>query len=695
MKTKNRNKNFKTRLIRSTCFVAAGIVGASSIAAGIISQTSNDNASAADMSINRTGLNGIGENQIQVLSSKMSIDDAIVSTTGPIKKMRSKCYTVDEMENGTYDSERDSQVSYFSATENNCDTTNIVYDFGDSLSTGSHYVGDDGTISLTWSNAAHDADGNPYDVKMYVDNITIYNGIEAHHPISLLGLSEHAVRYATQERPASELSGSNYSLRIHNVGASYDVKVSIVNPGTNTPVSGKNTVYIMKDLDQPDGYTGGYGTTGSPTPYAESVTLIEGISGQVFIENNSVLNISDTVYGSDTRFSATIVTSTDSEIETSSVAFLGSASGFKYRWSGSDCGTAFGWIGSKKVITSTSGNYADKGKITVTDDEVLWKEDKKIVMTPDAGYKVSKVTVDGTPISFTPNANGVVEYTFNDVVSDHRIDVQFEPTTGYTLIVHHYLEGTEPPFSVADDVTKDGLTYDEHYTTEPAKNLDPKYELVKTPDNAEGDIKGNTEVIYYYRIVKGTVTVHHCKEGEDCSDPEPDPKVCAETGKKCEPLAEPEVSVCVRGDKVGIAPKTFDHYYLVDSPDFTEADCDTNPEDPKDPIIYHYGQNGTVEVRFCDKATGNCNLAPIETDEGKDGDISEICKPKTIAGYNLVDKNAEYDCFYSRDNNVVKIWYNKIINPITADNGIAGCIAGALGLVTATAGAIIYLIKRR
>lgn len=86
MKIKNRNKNFKTRLIRSTCFVAAGIVGASGIAAGIISQASNDNASAANMSVSRTGLNSIGENQIQVLSSKIDITNADIVTTGPIKK---------------------------------------------------------------------------------------------------------------------------------------------------------------------------------------------------------------------------------------------------------------------------------------------------------------------------------------------------------------------------------------------------------------------------------------------------------------------------------------------------------------------------------------------------------------------------------------------------------------------------------
>ncbi len=653
MKIKNRNTSYNSRLMRSLCLFAAGIFGAGGIIAAASVLTSRQSSYAANLTVVNDDFSSIGAAEVQFRPDEilMSKVDG-VELSGNLVKLSNANNAY--MPSGTADP-----------------TDFIAIKKTDSIA-GAKAV-------LHWDKAAVSADGTELNVEMILDNFDVVSSghtYENTNPDYNYLLTD----WTNPETNKALLHFSAYTSRVK-----FDVTTRVFTSGYTNPVD-KKTILRFVDLDNNDADCAG-------SVDHEGVTLIDGIAdGKIHLMQNARVQICNTDYGNNTRIVGTGPALNDPE--TGFAAYMNTGS-MKYRWTGSDVGTGVGFIDFSKVITSTSGNYADKGKITVTDNEVLWKENKKIVMTPDAGYKVSKVTVDDTPISFTPNANGVVEHTFNDVVSDHRIDVQFEPTTGYTLIVHHYLEGTEPPFSVADNVTKDGLTYDEHYTTEPAKNLDPKYELVKTPDNAEGDIKGNTEVIYYYRIVKGTVTVHHCKEGEDCSDPEPDPKVCAETGKKCEPLAEPEVSVCVRGDKVGIAPKTFDHYYLVDSPDFTEADCDTTPEDPKDPIIYHYGQNGTVEVRFCDKATGNCNLAPIETDEGKDGDISEICKPKTISGYNLVDKNVEYDCFYSRDNNVVKIWYNKISNPITADNGIAGYIAGALGLVTATAGSIMYLIKRR
>ena len=653
MKIINRNTNYNSRLMRSLCLFAAGIFGAGGIIAAASVLTSRQSSYAANLTVVNDNFNGIDAVEVQfrpdeILMSKVDS----VTLSGNLVRLSNANQAY--LPSGTADP-----------------TDLIAIKKTDSIA-GAKAV-------LRWDKAAVYPDGTELNVEMILDNFDVVSSgytYENTNPDYNYLLTD----WTNPETHKPLLHFSAYSSRVK-----FDVTTRVFTSGYTNPID-KKTILRFVDLDNNDADCAG-------SVDHEGVTLIDGIAdGKIHLMQNARVQICNTDYGNNTRIVGTGPAANDPE--TGFAAYMNTGS-MKYRWTGSDVGTGVGFIDFSKVITSTSGDYADKGKITVTDNEVLWKEDKKIVMTPDAGYKVSKVTVDGMPISFTPNANGVVEHTFNDVVSDHRIDVQFEPTTGYTLIVHHYLEGTEPPFSVADDVTKDGLTYDEHYTTEPAKNLDPKYELVKTPDNAEGDIKGNTEVIYYYRIVKGTVTVHRCKEGEDCSDPEPDPKVCAETGKKCEPLAEPEVSVCVRGDKVGITPKTFDHYYLVDSPDFTEADCDTNPEDPKDPIIYHYGQNGTVEVRFCDKATGNCNLAPIETDEGKDGDISEICKPKTISGYNLVDKNAEYDCFYSRDNNVVKIWYNKISNPIPVNNGIAGYIAGALGLVTATAGSIMYIIKRR
>ena len=501
---KNRNKNFKTRMMRNVCIFVAGIAGASSIAAGVFSRVSNESASAADMSVNSTGLNNIGENQIQVLSDKINVDSATtIITTGSIGKMRSKCYTETEMQNGTYDSERDSQISFYSATKNYCDTMNITYNFDGSLSAGSHNV--DGTVVLTWSNAAHDADGNAYDVKMYIDNIVVTNGTEARHPISIVGFADHTARYATQERSASELVGSNYSLPIYDLGASYDTLVRIVEPGTDIPVTGKNTVYIMQDLDQPDNYTGGYGTADSPAPYAESITLIDGVVGDVFVEADHILSVTNTSYGNNTHFSATEQTGIE-DMDRSSIAFLGNASGFKYRWHGSECSTPFGWIGSKTVTTSTSGDYADKGSITPTDNEVLWKEDKSIVVTPDPGYYVSKITVDGQEINFTPDPDtGKVVYTFDDVIANHTIDAQFAPYN-YKVTVRHYEIGTTTP--VADPVVSDNHHTGDTYTSQPA-DVDG-YRLVERPDPETVTFTDHDiEMIYYYAPV-GNITVEYC-----------------------------------------------------------------------------------------------------------------------------------------------------------------------------------------
>ena len=508
MKIKNRNKNYKARLLRNSCILAAGVLGISGATAGILSHISHGDAFATNQVIRRTGLNSIGENEIQMLGNTINLSNADIVTTGQVKKMISKCYTAAEIQNGTYDSERNSQVSYLSAIDGYCDSMNVVYDFGSSLARGTHSV--NGTISLTWSNAAHDADGNSYDVKMFVDNITVANGRTATRPISLMAHHEHAVRYATQEVAASGLTSTGYP-RIPDVGAYYDVTISVVNHGTSTPVTGKMTVYQMKDLDQADHYpdnenNGLYtNSDGSPKPFAEGVTLISGIDQEIFVGSNSSLNITDTHYGSNTRYSATRETD-DDEWELSSIAFRGDASGFKYRWHGSDCGTAFGWIGSKKVTTSTSGTYKNNGKITPTDNEVLWKEDKSIVVTPDPGYYVSKITVDGQEINFTPDPDtGKVVYTFDDVIANHTIDAQFAPYN-YKVTVRHYKEGTTTP--VADPVVSDNHHAGDTYTSQPA-DVDG-YRLVERPDPETVTFTDrDIEMIYYYAPV-GNITVEYC-----------------------------------------------------------------------------------------------------------------------------------------------------------------------------------------
>ena len=77
--------------------------------------------------------------------------------------------------------------------------------------------------------------------------------------------------------------------------------------------------------------------------------------------------------------------------------------------------------------------------------------------------------------------------------------------------VHYYKEGTTE--KVSEDVTIPGKV-DDKYTTVPASDVESKYELVATPDNATGTMtEDRITVIYYYRLKDTSVLVHHYLEG--------------------------------------------------------------------------------------------------------------------------------------------------------------------------------------
>ena len=80
------------------------------------------------------------------------------------------------------------------------------------------------------------------------------------------------------------------------------------------------------------------------------------------------------------------------------------------------------------------------------------------------------------------------------------------------LIIHHYLEGTEEivPGSESEQLVEEYAKGTE-YTTKPAIDIDPKYELVEMPSNSSGTLtESETVVTYYYRIKDSAgVVVHH------------------------------------------------------------------------------------------------------------------------------------------------------------------------------------------
>ena len=72
------------------------------------------------------------------------------------------------------------------------------------------------------------------------------------------------------------------------------------------------------------------------------------------------------------------------------------------------------------TISVAGGTASHSGTVQVNDGD-----DLSITFTPNSGYKLKSVTVDGSPANLTGNS-----YTFTDVTSDHTIAVVYEKDSG-------------------------------------------------------------------------------------------------------------------------------------------------------------------------------------------------------------------------------------------------------------------------
>ncbi len=138
---------------------------------------------------------------------------------------------------------------------------------------------------------------------------------------------------------------------------------------------------------------------------------------------------------------------------------------------------------------------------------------KEIVITPEEGYKILKITVNGEEIDFVPEEDGsVILDKFVNMTSDKHVVVQFSNTVS-TVIVHHYKDGTEE--KLAEDETLTG-EIGTNYTTAPKDIADYEVVIEKLPSNASGQYTEDVqEVIYYYKQAPAKFIVHHYLEGTE------------------------------------------------------------------------------------------------------------------------------------------------------------------------------------
>ena len=157
--------------------------------------------------------------------------------------------------------------------------------------------------------------------------------------------------------------------------------------------------------------------------------------------------------------------------------------------------------------------YSLNGSITdISTSDVDWKtleeleinsnSNKEIKITPDAGFKITKVLVNEEEINLNINPDGSMDLPkFENITEDKFIRAEFGNNVGYVK-VNHYKKDTNEKLAESETLVGN---YRDNYTTSPA--IIKGYELERNvagdfvkPTNATGTFTtDDIEVNYYYQ----------------------------------------------------------------------------------------------------------------------------------------------------------------------------------------------------
>ena len=146
---------------------------------------------------------------------------------------------------------------------------------------------------------------------------------------------------------------------------------------------------------------------------------------------------------------------------------------------------------------------------------------KPLILTPNAGYKVSAITINGNQVSFTVNPDGTVELPkFENMTEDKEIVVSFVPAIG-KVITHHYIQGTTEKLhddiinedKVGSTVKTESVNIDNYKLVGSAGNKDIDGNVLITKEISEGV----EEIIYYYQVCYKITTdvIEHTENYKD------------------------------------------------------------------------------------------------------------------------------------------------------------------------------------
>jgi len=298
------------------------------------------------------------------------------------------------------------------------------------------------------------------------------------------------------------------------------------------------------------------------------------------------------------------------------------------------------------ITTSVNGVG---GIITGQDDELVEtvkygeNSTKEIVITPDEGYEILSIIINGEKIEFTPDGNGEVTLEqFTNVTENINIVAEFSNNTS-KIIVHHYLLGTDDTKIAEDDVLV-GIVGTE-YTTGPKIGL-VGYTLA-TNEGGEYVITGNPsgnydeydqEVVYYYVEQDVKVTVNHFIEGTTT------------------PLSKTIVTEYKKGQtySTDVATDIPEEYELVKMP----SNATGVIEESEIVVTYYYRLKPTYQYKIEYYYDGELDSSLTETGEAIEGKLIDSYTDKVKDGYVFDNtENVPLTISTNEEDNVIKIYY--------------------------------------
>ena len=129
------------------------------------------------------------------------------------------------------------------------------------------------------------------------------------------------------------------------------------------------------------------------------------------------------------------------------------------------------------------------------------------IVTPDDGYEIVKITVNGEPMEFTTNQDGVAILGYiGNIQEDKEIEVFFDRFKGYVTV--HYIDEETDKQIIPDEVVGGYIGYD--YILEPSKNVPEYYENTRADGALVGKFKTEMqEATFYFRLKNYEYTLEY------------------------------------------------------------------------------------------------------------------------------------------------------------------------------------------